>query len=203
MPRTSLLLRRLLTPAAVALLVFLFLHSPAAAQERLHVVAPGENLSTIAQRYGLTLGELSAYNGITNPNMVFVGQQLSIPGSGRAPQSLAPAVSDVLPGDDGYYTVARGDTLSLIARNYGMTTDDLMRLNGIANANMVWVGQKLRVSARAAALAQPAAAAGCRDKYCSLTVAKSRSSASPNPSPPVCPASPSTPAAASPASPAS
>ena len=158
MPRTSLLLRRLLTPAAVALLVFLFLHLPAFAQERLHVVAPGENLSTIAQRYGLTLGELSAYNGITNPNMVFVGQQLSIPGSGRAPQSLAPASSDVLPGDDGYYTVARGDTLSLIARNHGMTTDDLMRLNGIANANMVWVGQKLRVSARAAALAQPAAA---------------------------------------------
>lgn len=162
MPRTSFLFRRLLTPAAVALLVFLFLHSPAAAQERLHVVAPGENLSTIAQRYGLTLGELSAYNGITNPNMVFVGQQLSIPGSGRAPQSLAPATSAVLPGDDGYYTVARGDTLSLVARNYGMTTDDLMRLNGIANANMVWVGQKLRVSARAPAIAQPVAAASER-----------------------------------------
>ena len=162
MPRTSLLLRRLLTPAAVALFVFLLLHSPVAAQERLHVVAPGENLSTIAGRYGLTLGELSAYNGITNPNMVFVGQQLSIPGSGRAPQSLAPATSDVLPGDEGYYTVARGDTLSLIAHNYGMTNDDLMRLNGIANANMVWVGQKLRVSARAPALAQPVAAVGER-----------------------------------------
>jgi lipoprotein-anchoring transpeptidase ErfK/SrfK len=52
----------------------------------------------------------------------------------------------------------RGDTLSLVARNHGMTTEDLLRLNGIANANMVWVGQKLRVSARAAAIAQPVAA---------------------------------------------
>jgi lipoprotein-anchoring transpeptidase ErfK/SrfK len=48
--------------------------------------------------------------------------------------------------------VARGDSLSIIARNHGMTTDDLMRLNGISNANIVWVGQKLRVSARVAAV---------------------------------------------------
>jgi LysM repeat protein len=146
---------------AFALAFLLLLHRPALAQERVHVVAPGESLSTIAQRYGLTLGELSAYNGVTNPNLLFVGQQLSIPGSGRAPQSLAPATG-ALPGEDGYYTVVRGDTLSLVARNHGMTTDDLMRLNGIANANMVWVGQKLRVSARVAAVEQPAAAAPSR-----------------------------------------
>ena len=162
MPRTRFGCGRLLTLAAVALSLLLFFHQPAFAQERMHVVAPGENLSTIAQRYGLTLGELSAYNGVANPNMVFVGQQLSIPGSGRAPQSLAPATSTVLPGDDGYYTVVRGDTLSLVARNHGMTTEDLMRLNGIANANMVWVGQKLRVSARAAAIPQQPAEAASR-----------------------------------------
>ena len=165
MSRTPSCLGRLpLTAGAItlALAFLLLLHRPALAQERVHVVAPGESLSTIAQRYGLTLGELSSYNGVTNPSLIFVGQQLSIPGSGRAPQSLAPAASTVLPGEDGYYTVVRGDTLSLVARNHGMTTEDLMRLNGIANANMVWVGQKLRVSARAAAIEQPIAAAAGR-----------------------------------------
>jgi LysM repeat protein len=144
-------LGRLLALAVMTLATLLLLHKPALAQERSHVVARGENLSTIATRYGLTLQELSAYNGITNPSLIIVGQQLSIPGSGRAPQALAPA-SNMLPGNDGYYTVGRGDSLSLIARNHGMTTDDLMRLNGISNANVVWVGQKLRVSARVPAV---------------------------------------------------
>jgi LysM repeat protein len=152
MPRNTRSLGRLLILAAITLATLLLLQKPALAQERLHVVARGENLSTIAARYGLTLHELSAYNGITNPSMIFVGQQLSIPGSGRAPQALAPA-SGILPGNDGYYTVGRGDSLSLIARNHGMTSDDLMRLNGISNPNIIWVGQKLRVSARVPAVA--------------------------------------------------
>jgi LysM repeat protein len=119
-----------------------------------HVVAGGENLSTIARRYGMTLQELAAYNGIVNPNLVFVGQKIQIPGSGYAPQMLAPAQSDALPGEAGYHVVARGQTLSEIAKSYRMTTGDLMRLNGISNANMIWIGQQqLRVTARADAVA--------------------------------------------------
>lgn len=150
MPRTTRSLGRLLLLAVITLATML-LHKPALAQERLHVVAHGENLSTIATRYGLTLQELSAYNGIANPSLIVAGQQLNIPGSGRAPQTLAPA-ANMLPGHDGYYTVGRGDSLSLIARNHGMTSEDLMRLNGISNPNVIWVGQKLRVSARVPAV---------------------------------------------------
>jgi LysM repeat protein len=155
MRRTTSLLGRLCLAATVALSILMVATHPAWAQERTHVVGPGENLSAIAQHYGLTLQELSAYNGIANPNLVFSGQELAIPGSGRAPQALAPALPDVLPGDGGYYTVTRGETLSLIARNHGMTTADLMRLNGISDANHIWVGQQLRVSARVPAIAQP------------------------------------------------
>ena len=143
--RTPTCLRLLVVAAAVA--VALLASNPVLAQATVHVVARGENLSTIARRYGLTLQEVAAYNGINNPNLVYVGQQLQIPGTGMAPQTLAPA-ANALPAGDGYYTVARGDTLSQIAKNHGMTTGDLMRLNGLANANIVWVGQRLRVSAR-------------------------------------------------------
>jgi len=48
--------------------------------------------------------------------------------------------------------VSRGDTLSQIAATNGMTADDLLRINGLSNANFVWVGQRLRVSARVAAV---------------------------------------------------
>jgi LysM repeat protein len=44
-----------------------------------HTVGQGESLSSIAASYGLTTDELAAFNGITNVNHVFVGQQLSIP----------------------------------------------------------------------------------------------------------------------------
>lgn len=139
-----------------AMLAALWLASPAHAQEVVHVVTGGENLSTIASRYGMTLHELAAYNGIANPNLLFVGQKLQIPGSGYAPQLMAPAAGDRLPGDAGYHVVARGQTLSEIAKSYGMTTGDLMRLNSISNANMIWIGQKLRVTARVAAVASSA-----------------------------------------------
>lgn len=157
-PPTFMAWVRSVTTSSVRLLVVLvafaalLLAEPVFAQETVHVVAVGENLSTIARRYGMTMQDLAAYNGIVNPNIVFVGQQLEIPGSGLAPQTLAPAGSDALPGEQGYYTVGAGDTLSDVARRFGMTTGDLLRLNGIDNANFIYVGQHLRVSARVPAV---------------------------------------------------
>lgn len=45
----------------------------------LHTVQAGENLFRIALRYGLTYQELAAYNGITNPSEISVGQVIRIP----------------------------------------------------------------------------------------------------------------------------
>jgi hypothetical protein len=47
--------------------------------EQIHVVQAGENLFRIALRYGFTVEELAAYNGIPNPNVISVGQQIRIP----------------------------------------------------------------------------------------------------------------------------
>lgn len=44
-----------------------------------------------------------------------------------------------------YYTVKKGDTLSAIAQTYGTTVNQLVSWNGIANPNLIVVGQKLRV----------------------------------------------------------
>ncbi len=47
--------------------------------ETIHTVAAGENLFRIGLRYGFTVQELATYNGIANPNMLSVGQQIRIP----------------------------------------------------------------------------------------------------------------------------
>jgi LysM repeat protein len=126
---------------------------PAQAQDAVHLIAPGEHLSGIALRYGVTTDELMAYNGISNPDRVYYGQQLMIPGKGSATGGVygSPADASRLPAAGGYYVVRRGDTLSQIAQANGVSIGDLMRINGIGNASFIWVGQRLRLTARVAA----------------------------------------------------
>lgn len=50
-----------------------------------YTVKPGDWLSSIAARYGLTWQQLAAANGITNPNLIMPGQQLALCSSGSAP----------------------------------------------------------------------------------------------------------------------
>jgi len=44
-----------------------------------HVVQPGENLWSIAARYGVSVQQIMRANGITNPNMIFVGSVIQVP----------------------------------------------------------------------------------------------------------------------------
>lgn len=47
--------------------------------EQIHTVQPGQNLYRIGLQYGCTVAELTAYNGIFNPNYITVGQEIRIP----------------------------------------------------------------------------------------------------------------------------
>ncbi|MDH4335471.1 MAG: LysM peptidoglycan-binding domain-containing protein [Chloroflexota bacterium] len=55
--------------------------TPSAPAPVVHRVAPGENLTVIAQRYGTTIGAIVRANGISNPSFLRVGQRLTIPGA--------------------------------------------------------------------------------------------------------------------------
>ncbi|MEL6308473.1 MAG: LysM peptidoglycan-binding domain-containing protein [Chloroflexota bacterium] len=129
-----------------------------------HVVQNGENLFRIALRYGVSLNDLAAANGISNPNLIFVGQQLTIPGTtGGTPAPQPPpadngGTTEPPPSDGGgtsTYTVAPGDTLSSIARRFGTSFTQLAAANGIANPNLIFVGQVLTVNGTAAPTPAP------------------------------------------------
>lgn len=160
---TAFLPNTLLRRAAIAvalLTVALVGFAPRAhAEDDLHVVRAGELLTTIAARYDVDVQELAALNGIDNPNMIMPGQSLLIPGTRRANPHGAPALSATLPADDGYHTVQAGDSLSTIALRYDMSLGDLLRLNGLSDPGYIWVGQRLRVTARATPLSTAAPAA--------------------------------------------
>lgn len=119
--------------SAVLILVLSLAAQPAHAQGQVHVVQTGENLSSIAARYGTTPQAIAAANGLANANYIYAGQRLTIPsGGGAAPSG-------------GTHTVGRGETLSAIAARYGTTVDALVRANGLASANMIYAGQRLTI----------------------------------------------------------
>lgn len=101
-----------------------------------YTVVRGDTLSGIAARYGTTVAALASLNGISNPNLIYVGQVLRL-GGGSAPAPSQPA--------GGTYKVVAGDTLSGIAQRYGTNYQTLAAMNGIADPNKIYVGQVLKV----------------------------------------------------------
>jgi LysM repeat protein len=106
-----------------------------------YVVRPGDTLSGIASRHGLTVNQLVEANGISDPNLVFVGQKLSVTGGGdgggTTQASAAPSGRS--------HTVAPGETLSAIAARYGTSVSAVVKANGIADPNRVVIGSRLAI----------------------------------------------------------
>lgn len=111
-----------------------------------YIVRRGDTLSRIALRHGVTVNALVSANRLAS-YAIYVGQQLTVPGTDEAP--AAP--------QSGTYVVRPGDTLSKIAQRFGTTASALSRLNGIANPSAVYAGQVLRLSGSVPAIAAGAA----------------------------------------------
>jgi LysM repeat protein len=123
------------------------LATTSARQNTSYVVQPGDNLFRISLRFNTTVAALAAANGITNVNLIFAGQTLIIPGPGGnvpPPVTTPPAGGTPAPGTT-TYVVAPGDTLSKIAQRFGTTYLAIAAANGIANPNLIYVGQVLNI----------------------------------------------------------
>ncbi len=148
---------------ALALLVGLLgllLAGAAAAQAATVTVAPGDSLSGIAARNGTSVTALAQANGISNPNVIVVGQRLTVPGGGGG---SAPAASATTGGSGGgSYRVRPGDTLGAIAARSGIGVSALAALNGITNPNRISVGTVL-------SLPGSLPSAGASSRYASYT----------------------------------
>ncbi len=100
-------------------------------------IVTGDTLRKIADRCYTTVSALQLANGISNPNLAYVGQVLVMPGA----LLKGNGVTDI-------YIVSRGDTLKSLAAGFNTTIDVLLSLNpGIANANLIFEGQRLNIPA--------------------------------------------------------
>lgn len=112
-----------------------------------HTVAKGDNLWAIAQKYGITVGELAAANQLAPSATLRLGQQLSVPSRAAAETSAGVAASEAA----NTYAVKSGDTLGAIARKQGTTVAALRAANNLSGDNLR-VGQKLVIPGNATPL---------------------------------------------------
>ena len=96
-----------------------------------YTVHSGDTLSSIAAKFGTNYQALASLNGISNPNLIYVGQVLRVNGSASTGSV--------------YYTVRAGDNLSAIASRYGTSYQSIASLNGLANPNLIFAGQTLKI----------------------------------------------------------
>jgi LysM repeat protein len=124
--------------------------TPPPREVKTYEVREGDMLSRIAQRHGVTTRELVEINKLSDPNTLRVGMQLVLPPHATVPTEPAqPRVEPRTPATPAQpgavYEVQQGDHLSGIAVQHGTTTAELMRLNNLTDANLIRVGQKLRI----------------------------------------------------------
>jgi LysM repeat protein len=102
-------------------------------------VVSGDTLGSIATKFGVTVARIQAANALGTSTVIKIGQVLKIPTS--ATSSPAVTTSPVVKT----YTVKSGDTLWGIASKLGVSATALAELNGITNANLLRIGQVLKI----------------------------------------------------------
>ena len=107
---------------------------PAAAADKVVVVRQGDTLSEIALEQGVTVAQLVSLNGIKNPGLIYVGQNLRVQAS-PPPPAPAPLV----------HVVASGENLTVIAHHYGTSIAAIVSTNGLVNPSFLRVGQRLTI----------------------------------------------------------
>jgi LysM repeat protein len=155
--------------ALIITVVFLLVAPATASAEFVHVVAPGESLTSIAAADGLTVDQLAAANGISPYTQVVAGTDIQIPPQGTAPAAAQGVAQSASGGDGdndgddaqyvsestpasaassggGSYVVQPGDTLTAIAARAGMSVDQLAAANGLDPNAPLLAGAALRLS---------------------------------------------------------
>jgi peptidoglycan lytic transglycosylase D len=115
-----------------------------------HFVARGETMGGIARKYRVSSRLLADANPKVNPRRLRIGQRLIVPTGGAISSSMARRMADPVPAAgtnrSGYHRVKRGETLSGIADEYGVSQRDLRRWNKLDARGRIRAGQRLRVA---------------------------------------------------------
>ena len=134
-----------------------------------YTVKPGDTLSAIAAKHGVSLQSVLSANNLSMTSVIYPGEKLTL-GSGAS--AAAPAPADPAPAAPAApaapqaetYTVVPGDTLGAIAARHGVSLQSVLSANNLSMNSIIRPGQKLSlgggstITTASSAPAAPAAA---------------------------------------------
>ena len=115
-------------------------------------IKSGDTLWDIAVNNGTTVDALMQDNNLSS-HLIYPGDKLNYSSNSSSSVEKLAQVKN-----DGYYTIALGDTLGTVADKFGTSVDNLVEINNLSNPHLVYVGQVIKVDGNAAPKATPAVA---------------------------------------------
>lgn len=129
-------------------------------------VKSGDTISSIAQRYRLSVSTVLKLNNLTSKSVIYPGQRIKLRGTSAVTAVKTTSASS----SSSTYTVRSGDTLSGIAAKHRVSLSALTGLNGLSASSVIYPGQKLKIRGTAVKTTSPAAKNGATGKASSYTV---------------------------------
>ena len=115
-----------------------------------YTIKSGDTLWDIAVNNGTTVDALMQDNNLSS-HLIYPGDKLNYSSSSSSSVEKLAQVKN-----DGYYTIALGDTLGTVADKFGTSVDNLVEINNLSDPHLVYVGQVIKVDGNAAPKATPA-----------------------------------------------
>ena len=106
----------------------------------IYFVSKGDTLWSIAKKYGVQVSDLIVWNDLSTERFLQINQQINI-----YPKYFVPKKKKKVNLNDLTYPVKRGDTISKIAKKFGVTGDMIVQWNELKNPEIIYPGQVLDI----------------------------------------------------------
>ena len=132
----------------VAAFIFFIIFALTFADDIVHVIEKGDTLYSLGRKYGVSVEEICAHNGITDSSKIKLGQKIKIPSIKSKTETTT--AKDLLPAETAAvsyteYPVKPGDTLFSIARKYDTSVDEIRKANGMSASSTLKSGKILKI----------------------------------------------------------